>query len=315
MTDALSRINILVSIFTLALLAGCASAPAGPSIDKTYMAKSQSSRVKYVILHYTVGSFPSSLKTLTEQVVSSHYLVSDEPKPVIYSLVDETRQANHAGVSFWKNYTLLNGSSIGIEIVNHGFTQTPGGRIWQPFPQAQIDELIVLVKDIVARHKIPPENILGHSDIAPQRKQDPGPMFPWYQLAQAGLVVWPDGARVMAARATFEQQLPDVAWFQKKLALHGYSVPQTAELDEATRNVVSAFQMKYRPAFIDGNLDAETAALLEVLTTPAGKLPVPATAPLPGTVPAPLPLSPALPLPASPAPAPAPESAPDEGAK
>ncbi|MEO7577322.1 MAG: N-acetylmuramoyl-L-alanine amidase [Massilia sp.] len=265
----------LFAAFLLALLAGCATTPSGPRIDKTYNAKSQSSRVKYVILHYTVGTFPSSLRTLTEEVVSSHYLLSDEAKPVIYSLVDENRQANHAGVSFWKNYTLLNSSSIGIEIVNHGFTQTPTGRVWQPFPQAQIDELIVLLKDIVARHHIPPENILGHSDIAPQRKQDPGPMFPWFQLAQAGLVTWPDAARVTAARPAFEQQLPDVAWFQKKLALHGYAVPQTGELDEATRNVVTAFQMKYRPAFIEGAPDAETAALLEVLTTPAAKVPAP----------------------------------------
>jgi N-acetylmuramoyl-L-alanine amidase len=86
-------------------------------------------------------------------------------------------------VSSWKNYTLLNGSSVGIEIVNPGFTEGPNGRIWYPFPQKQIDQLIALVKDIVKRHNIPPENILGHSDIAPQRKQDPGPMFPWHQLA------------------------------------------------------------------------------------------------------------------------------------
>jgi N-acetylmuramoyl-L-alanine amidase len=339
MTNVRSRITILLATLTLALLAGCATPPTGPLIDKTYSAKSQSSRVKFVILHYTVGTYPSSLKTLTEQVVSSHYLISDEPTPVIHNLVDETRQANHAGVSFWKNYTLLNGNSIGIEIVNHGFTQTPTGRVWQPFPPAQIDALIVLLKDIVARHKIPPENILGHSDIAPQRKQDPGPMFPWFQLAQAGLVTWPDGTRVTAARAVFDQQLPDVAWFQARLALHGYSVPQTAVLDEATRTVVSAFQMKYRPAVIDGSLDAETAALLEVLTTPAVKSPVtpplpaspaassafpaPSTSPLPSPSPSPLPApstsqpppppSPPPPSPAPlPAPAPFPEPSPDD---
>lgn len=264
--------KILLATLLIALLTGCA-AP-GPRIDTSLSAKSQSSRVKFVIIHYTVSNLEQSKKILTEQVVSSHYLLTDEPAPIIYKLVDETRQANQAGVSYWKNYTLLNGSSIGIEIVNPGFTiDANGQRIWYPFPQAQIDQLILLLKQIVARHHIPPENILGHADIAPGRKQDPGPMFPWFQLAQAGLIQWPDAARVIAVRPQFDQQLPDVAWFQKKLAQFGYATPQTGELDEATRNVVISFQMKYRPAIIDGTPDAETAALLDVLTTPAVKAP------------------------------------------
>jgi N-acetylmuramoyl-L-alanine amidase len=257
----------LFASLLLALLAGCATTV--PPIDHTYSAKSQSSRVKFIVIHYTVSDRPQSIKILTEQVVSSHYLLTDEATPVLYSLVDESRQANHAGVSSWKNYSLLNPSSIGIEIVNPGFTEGPNGRIWYPFPQAQMDVLIPLLKQIVARHNIPPENILGHSDIAPLRKQDPGPMFPWYQLAQAGLIIWPDATRVAEVRPGFEQQLPDVAWFQKKLAAHGYAVPKSGELDQDTRTVLGAFQMKYRPANIDGTPDAETAALLDVLTTPS----------------------------------------------
>ena len=279
---------ILFSLM-LALLGGCAStvpAPApdtAPHFDHSYTARSQSSRVKFIVLHYTAGDLPRTLKTLTEQVVSSHYLVSDGARPVVYTLVDETRQANHAGVSNWKNYTLLNGSSVGIEIVNLGYTDTPQGRLWYPFPQAQIDEVIALVKQIAARHHIPPENILGHNEIAPQRKQDPGPMFPWRQLAAAGLVAWPDGERVALQRSIFEQQLPDTLWFQQKLAQHGYAVPQTGELDEATRNVIIAFQIKYRPALFAGIPDAETAAILDVLTTPLSGIPVaaPAGAPPP----------------------------------
>ncbi|MBW8899268.1 MAG: N-acetylmuramoyl-L-alanine amidase [Massilia sp.] len=256
--------KLLLTALLLALLTGCAAT--GPVIDHTYSAKAQSSRVKFLIIHYTVTDRPQSIKTLTEQTVSSHYLLTDEAKPVIYGLVDETRVANHAGVSNWKNYSLLNPSSVGIEIVNPGFTTNPdGSRTWYPFPQAQIDELIALVKQIVARHNIPPENVLGHSDIAPGRKQDPGPMFPWFQLAQAGLVIWPDAAAVAAARPGFEAQLPDNAWFQQKLAAHGYKTPQTGELDQATRDVLISFQMKYRPALIDGTPDAETAALLDVL--------------------------------------------------
>lgn len=264
--------KILLATLMIALLAGCAGP--GPRIDTSLTAKGQSSRVKFVVIHYTVSNLPQSIKILTEQVVSSHYLLTDEAKPVVYGLVDETRQANHAGVSNWKNYTLLNGSSVGIEIVNPGFTEGPDGkRIWYPFPQAQVDQLILLVRQIVAKHQIPPENILGHSDIAPGRKQDPGPMFPWFQLAQAGLIVWPEASRVVAVRPQYEQQLPDAAWFQKRLAQHGYATPQTGELDPATTNVITSFQMKYRPAIIDGTPDAETAALLDVLTSPAVKAP------------------------------------------
>ncbi|MDC8757945.1 N-acetylmuramoyl-L-alanine amidase [Janthinobacterium fluminis] len=263
---------ILLSLL-VALLGGCASTTLPgppPHLDHSYTARSQSSRVKFVVLHYTVSDTPRSIKILTEQVVSSHYLLTDTAPPRIYALVDESRQANHAGVSNWKNYTLLNSSSVGIEIVNPGYTDTPEGRLWHPFPQAQIDELIALLKQIVARHNIPPENILGHNEIAPQRKQDPGPMFPWRQLAAAGLVAWPDGERVAAQRALYERQLPDTAWFQQRLAQHGYALAQTGTLDGATRDALVAFQMKFRQSLFAGIPDAETAAILDVLTTPAG---------------------------------------------
>ncbi len=250
-------------LFVLALLAGCAS---GPVIDHTYSAKSQSSRIKYIIIHYTVSDLPSSIKILTQQEVSSHYLVTNEEKPVIYQLVDESRQANHAGVSNWKTYTHINSSSVGIEIVNPGYKDTPEGRIWYPFPQAQIDRVIWLVRQIAERHQVAPENILGHSDIAPQRKQDPGPLFPWEQFAKAGLIVWPDPAKVALSRAVFDVQMPDTTWFQSRLAQHGYAVPQNGQLDLATRTVLTSFQMKYRPSNIDGIPDPETASLLDALT-------------------------------------------------
>lgn len=197
----------------VALLSAC-STPA-PHLDHSLTARSQSPRVKFIVIHYTVSDLPRSIKILTEQVVSSHYLLTDTDKPKFYVLVDESRQANHAGVSNWKTYTQLNVSSIGIEIVNPGYKDTPEGRLWYPFPQAQIDELIPLLKDIQARYNIAPENILGHNEIAPQRKRNPGPLFPWRQLADAGLIVWPDANRVAAQRIIFEQQVPDAVWFQK----------------------------------------------------------------------------------------------------
>ena len=271
----------LVATLLLALLAGCATPPSGPQYDHTYTAKGQASRARFLVLHYTVGDRASSLTTLTQQEVSAHYLVTDDPVPHIYNLVDEKNAAWHAGNSSWKNFTQLNNSSIGIEIVNPGWKDTPGGRVYAPFAQTQIDALIPLVRDIVTRHHIAPENVLGHSDIAPLRKQDPGPMFPWRQLAAAGLVAWPDANRVAVLTPIFQPQLPDVAWYQKKLATWGYGLVQSGNLDEQTRTVLSAFQMKYRPANIDGVPDLETAVLLEALTNPRGALPQPFPAPAP----------------------------------
>ena len=310
--------TLIVPLIGLSLLAGCATTttePVGPKIDTTYNAKGQSSRARFLVLHYTVADTPTSIKILTEQQVSSHYLVTDGPQPLIYRLVDETRSAYHAGNSSWKNYTQLNNSSIGIEIVNKGWVDTPQGRVYAPFPQSQVDVLIPLVKDIVQRNGIAPENVLGHSDIAPLRKQDPGPLFPWQQLAQAGLVLWPDANRVAAVRPAFEALLPDVFWFQRKLATHGFAIQQTGLPDQQTRTVLSAFQMKYRPADISGNPDAQTAALLEVLTTPANA-PLPVVVP-PATITAPVPPLPPVtppaqvvpetaPAPAAPLPLPSP---------
>ncbi|MGS0754902.1 N-acetylmuramoyl-L-alanine amidase [Roseateles sp. GG27B] len=99
-------------------------------------------------------------------------------------------------------------------MVNPGYTDGPMGRVYAPFPQKQIDEVILLTRDIVARHGIRPERILGHADIAPGRKQDPGPMFPWKQFADAGLIPWPDAAQVAARMPLYSALPPDAAWFQ-----------------------------------------------------------------------------------------------------
>ena len=247
----------------ICLLGGCTTAP----IDTSYTSTGQDSRVQFLVLHFTSSDFPSALKILTEGPVSSHYLVRDDP-PTVYRLVDEGRRAYHAGVSSWKGYTMLNANSIGIEIVNRGFQGTPETGAWQDYPAAQMDAVLRLVEDIVRRHEIHPDRIVGHSDIAPQRKVDPGPRFPWKRLAEAGLIAWPDTAAVAARRAEYQERLPEIAWFQKKLARHGFAIPDHGELDAATRNVIAAFQMRYRPERFDGNPDAETAAMLDVLVNP-----------------------------------------------
>ncbi|KAF1069441.1 MAG: N-acetylmuramoyl-L-alanine amidase AmiD [Pseudomonas citronellolis] len=247
------------------LLAGCAGS-GGLQIDHEHVSNNQDSRVQYVIVHYTSANFARSMELLTHGEVSAHYLINSNP-PTIYQLVDENRRAWHAGQSEWQGRTWLNSTSIGIELVNPGYYDTPTGKVWAPYPQAQIDALIVLLKDIVKRQGITPEHILGHSDIAPQRKVDPGPMFPWKRLADAGLIPWPKSEEVNRRLVEFNGQVPDAGWFQQELARHGYGVPLNGVLDEATRNVIAAFQMRYRPARFDGQPDLETAALLLAVPT------------------------------------------------
>lgn len=246
----------------LLLLAGCAS---GPEIDTRYSAVAQDSRAQFIVLHYTSTDFEHSLELLSRGEVSSHYLIDRAPAK-IYRLVDENRRAWHAGESEWQGRTWLNSSSIGIELVNPGYEQTADGRrLWYPYPEPQIDALILLLKGIMQRHGLKPGAIIGHSDIAAQRKVDPGPLFPWKRLADAGLLPWPDARLVAAHREVFSRALPATEWFQTQLAQQGYRVPRHGMLDEETRNVIAAFQMKYRPARFDGMPDAETAAILAAL--------------------------------------------------
>lgn len=250
------------------LLSGCS----GLKFDDSYQSVGQDSRVQFIVLHYTSSDLPRSLYLLTEKDVSSHYLIAEQPA-TIYRLVDENRRAWHAGNSQWNGRTWLNSSSIGIEMVNQGYTETAEGRVWQPWSEEQIDALVPLLKDIMQRHGLTADHVVGHSDIAPQRKVDPGPAFPWQRLADEGLIRWPEPQAVATHLTVFNQQLPSVVWFQQQLAKIGYGVPEHGELDEATRNVVAAFQMKYRPHLYDGEPDAQTAAMLLALTTQMSRQP------------------------------------------
>lgn len=246
-----------------ALLAGCAApSPGSLKIDHSIQAVSHSSRVGFVVIHYTATDTPRAIEILSKQNVSSHYLITDETPPRIYQLVDETRRAWHAGTSEWYGRSDLNAASIGIEIVNSG----PIGDAWQPYSDAQLDTLTALLRDIVTRHQILARNIVGHSDIAAQRKQDPGPAFPWKRLADAGLGRWYDPAKASRLTMQYSQtELPSMAEIQESLRRAGYAAPETGVLDTATRRVIRAFQMHYRPARHDGLPDAETLAILHAL--------------------------------------------------
>ncbi|MBM7062560.1 N-acetylmuramoyl-L-alanine amidase [Pseudomonas sp. UL073] len=248
-------------LLSLTLLGGCAS---GLRIDTSHPSRNFDSRAQYIVLHYTSADLPRSLELLTVGEVSSHYLIGAQP-PTIYRLVDENQRAWHAGQSEWQGRTWLNASSIGIELVNPGYEDTANGRVWYPYDEAQIEALIVLLRDIVQRHHLPAANIIGHSDIAPMRKLDPGPLFPWQRLAAAGFGRWPQAAEVARLRSRFTQALPEISWVQRELSQIGYAAPRSGVLDEATQHALAAFQLHYRPSRYDGVLDAETAALLGAL--------------------------------------------------
>jgi len=178
--------------------------------------------------------------------VSAHYVVDEDG--TVWRLVDEARRAWHAGRAFWAGERDVNSHSIGIELVNPGHEHG-----YRPFPEAQIAALEALAHDVLARHKIPPGRVLGHSDVAPQRKQDPGELFPWPRLAAAGIGLWPDFT------ASAEPGLATVEAAQRALAAIGYEVAVTGTLAPETEAVIAAFQRHFRPERCDGALDLETA--------------------------------------------------------
>ena len=204
--------------------------------------------IDMLVMHYTgMRDAEAALKRLTdpEAQVSSHYLIDEAGK--VYRLVDEQRRAWHAGVSFWAGERDINSVSIGIELVN------PGHEFgYQTFPEAQMAALVELSHGILARHNIPPSRVLGHSDVAPARKIDPGELFDWQRLAKAGIGRWPvpakgpgDGASVRAA-----------------LSKIGYDVSADGVKDKLTGQTLAAFQRHFRPAKIDGIADEETCGML-----------------------------------------------------
>jgi N-acetylmuramoyl-L-alanine amidase len=268
LTQRITLRVILVAL--LSILAGCASQQLGApySIDETMKSRGQNSRVDIIVLHYTASTKPSALMTLTNRDVSAHYVVSDDAKPVVYRLVNEDRNAWHAGDSSWYGRTFVNQRSIGIEIVHPGWQPNGKGANAQPYPDAQIAVVAALTRDIAKRHGILPENIVGHSDVAPGRKVDPGPSFPWKKLAQLGLGRWFDEALAAKYQADFVRNgPPDAGWFQQQLKRVGYAVPENGYFDQKTLAVIAAFQAHYRPELVTGKPDAQTAARLQALPT------------------------------------------------
>lgn len=206
--------------------------------------------VNMVVLHYTgMRDAASAIARLTdsEAKVSAHYLVAEDGQ--IIRMVDEQKRAWHAGKSYWRGVTDINSASVGIEIVN------PGHEFgYRPFPVAQIDALIPLMQEVTLRHRITRGNVVGHSDIAPARKEDPGELFPWERLAKLRLAL-PSPTR----------NLMDPHWtdagFLLALERFGYDVTDPLA-------AIRAFQRRFRPVSIDGIVDGECRAKLLALLLP-----------------------------------------------
>jgi N-acetylmuramoyl-L-alanine amidase len=220
-----------------------------------------------VILHYTgMPSGEAALERLRDPAakVSAHYLVEEDGR--VFRLVAEERRAWHAGVAFWKGDTDINARSIGIEIVNPGHEHG-----YRPFPKSQITAVIGLLTDIRTRWTVPDAFILGHSDVAPERKEDPGELFPWRTLRHAGHGLWsePDAA----PGEPLGEGDSGVGVFALQAGLHrlGYDSPPSGRYDAKTRTLVTAFQRHWAPHRIDGVADGETRArLMGVLRAAAG---------------------------------------------
>jgi len=219
-----------------------------------------------LVLHYT------GMKTAGEAVsrlcdpearVSAHYVVDEDG--TILRLVAEERRAWHAGQGAWQGETDCNAASIGIEIVN------PGHEFgYRDFPENQIDAIISLISDIRTRWTIPDARIIAHSDLAPDRKQDPGERFPWKRLASVGHGLWfePAQERIAALGVPLNVGDEGLGVVVLRAGLHrlGYALTPGGDYDEATRLTVEAFQRHWRPCQVDGVADGETrAALMGVL--------------------------------------------------
>ena len=221
----------------------CVDAPS-PNFD----ARPKDAPIDILLLHYTgmeTGAAAVARLCDPQAKVSAHYTVDEDG--TVYAHVPENRRAWHAGVSYWAGARDINARSIGIEIVN------PGHEFgYRSFPERQVGAVIHLCKEILARHPIPAARVLGHSDVAPARKLDPGELFPWGTLSLSGVGLWPQTRKKKLQQS-----------FEDGLRAFGYGL--RPDVDVAPDVAIMAFQRHFRPAKIDGIADRECEAILAAL--------------------------------------------------
>ena len=219
-----------------------------------------------IILHYTgMQTGEAALARLRdpEAKVSAHYLIEEDGRA--FALVAEERRAWHAGVSSWKGERDINTVSIGIELVN------PGHEFgYRDFPEAQFETLVALLGEIRGRWDIADSRVLGHSDVAPERKEDPGERFPWKRLAPAGHGLWVEPLAAPGAPLGLGEEGTGVFALQAGLTRLGYDCAPSGHYEPRTATAIAAFQRHWRPDLIDGIADGETRARLVHLLRAAG---------------------------------------------
>ncbi|EAA7243110.1 N-acetylmuramoyl-L-alanine amidase [Salmonella enterica subsp. salamae] len=231
-------------------------------------------RVRFLVMHYTAIDFKASITALTGPSVSAHYLVPDPSEKTyidagfkdmrIFNLVDENERAWHAGVSSWAERSNLNDTAIGIEMVNLA-SDNNGVFVFPPYNPVQIDAIKELAANILQRYPdITPVNVVGHSDIAPGRKSDPGAAFPWKALYDTGIGAWYEESTMQHYLTQFSKSVPSKADIVAKLKVYGYDISD-AETEIGYKNLIRAFQLHFRQKNYDGVTDAETTAILYAL--------------------------------------------------
>ena len=272
----LKRLAVFISLLALTGCGTTSSTTSGGSTDAVVVVnpklsviqgpasagvEARKQPISILVLHHTASSLPSALDSLQGRskghMVGVHYLVSDEqPKARIFRMCPDSLAAFHAGKSAWGKLEGLNQSSVGIEIVNYD------GNV-HPYPKPQVEAVLALAQHLVTTHRISPENVVAHSDIAIGRKIDPGALFPWEYFAANGVGAWPDAKDVQVFRILLKSKKPTTPEIRQLLRTYGYRLDDNS--DKTLRLGIEAFQRHFRASKVDGVADDETVAILQAL--------------------------------------------------
>ena len=242
--------------------------------SSSYVAIGKNERIQFIVVHYTAIDNAASIKELTTNKVSSHFLVLDEDDNKIYNLVPLEQRAWHAGASAFRGRTNINDTSVGIEIVSDGiakeFISDPNP--YHPYDHyvdykpIQIEKVAQIIKYVAEKYNVPARNIVAHSDIAPSRKKDPGAKFPWKELYDKyNIGAWYDEADKQTFMDEEKFKATSIREIKDELRKYGYEINRLDEWDKESKDVVYAFQLHFNPKNATGEMDLETFAILKAL--------------------------------------------------